>query len=95
MLSKNEIKDIQSLRHKKSREDTGLFIAEGPKITGELVRLVPQQVKKLYALKGWIDSNQQLITQIEYEIISETELQRLSQLQTPKEATVACTTLIL
>ena len=86
MLSKNEIKDIQSLRHKKSREDTGLFIAEGPKITGELVRLVPQQVKKLYALKGWIDSNQQLITQIEYEIISETELQRISQLQTPNEA---------
>jgi TrmH family RNA methyltransferase len=86
MLSKNEIKDIQSLRHKKSREDAGLFIAEGPKITGELVRLVPQQVKKLYALKDWIDRNQQLLTKIEYEIISENELQRLSQLQTANEA---------
>ena len=57
MLSKSEIKDIQSLRHKKSREETGLFIAEGPKITGELVSLVPQQVKKIYGLQNWVDEN--------------------------------------
>ena len=45
MLSKNEIKDIQSLRHKKFREETKLFVAEGPKIAGELLTLFPQQFK--------------------------------------------------
>jgi hypothetical protein len=51
MLSKNEIKSVQSLRYKKSREETRWFVAEGPKITTELVQLVPQQVKQLYALQ--------------------------------------------
>ena len=85
MLSKSEIKDIQSLRHKKSREETGLFIAEGPKITGELLRSVPQQVKKVYGLENWVEENKQLLSNVDFEIISETELERLSQLQTPNE----------
>ena len=85
MLSKSEIKDIQSLRHKKSREETGLFIAEGPKITGELLRSVPQQVKKIYGLENWVEENKQLLANADFEIISETELERLSQLQTPNE----------
>src|SRR5215213_6572542 len=83
MLSKNEIKDIQSLRHKKQREETRLFIAEGPKIIGELLTIIPHQFKKIYALEEWINENKKLLTQTEHEIISETELERLSQLQTP------------
>jgi len=85
MLSKNEIKDIQSLRHKKFREDTKLFVAEGPKIIGELLTLFPQQFKKVYGLKEWVEENNRLTSKVEYEIISETELERLSQLQTPNE----------
>src|SRR6186997_2010203 len=85
MLSKNEIKDIQSLRHKKSREETGLFVAEGPKITGELLTIVPHHVKKVYGLKEWIGENKKLLAASDHEIISETELDRLSQLQTPHE----------
>ena len=85
MLSKNEIKDIQSLRHKKLREEAKLFVAEGPKITGELIMLVPQQFKKLYCLKEWLVENSHLTNKVEYDIVSETELERLSQLQTPNE----------
>ena len=85
MLSKNEIKDIQSLRHKKFREETKSFVAEGPKITGELLMLLPQQFKKVYGLKEWVEENNHLVSKVEYEIVSETELERLSQLQTPNE----------
>ena len=85
MLSKNEIKEIQSLRHKKFREETKSFVAEGPKITGELLMLLPQQFKKVYGLKEWVEENKHLVSKVEYEIVSETELERLSQLQTPNE----------
>jgi RNA methyltransferase, TrmH family len=86
MLSKNEIKDIQSLRHKKQREETRLFIAEGPKIIGELLTIVPHQFKKVFAIQRWIDEHAKLLSQTEYEAISETELERLSQLQAPNQA---------
>ncbi|MBR1889162.1 MAG: RNA methyltransferase [Alloprevotella sp.] len=36
MLTKNEIKHIRSLHQARGRKDTGLFIAEGPKVIGEL-----------------------------------------------------------
>src|SRR5687768_16858159 len=85
MLSKNEIKDIQSLRHKKFRQDAGLFVAEGPKIVGELLTITPHQVKKVFGLKEWVDENSRLLTNNDVEIISETELERISQLQTPNE----------
>jgi TrmH family RNA methyltransferase len=85
MLSKNEIKDIQSLRHKKSREETGLFVAEGPKIVGELLMVAAHQAKKVYCLKEWLDENRNLLSNSDFEIISEIELERLSQLQTPNQ----------
>ena len=37
MLSKNDVKNIKSLEQKKFRREKGLFIAEGPKLTGELL----------------------------------------------------------
>lgn len=36
MLSRNKIKQIRSLETRKGREKTGLFVAEGPKIVGDL-----------------------------------------------------------
>ena len=38
MLSKNELKYIQSLCQKKQRQAEGLFIAEGTKLVAELVK---------------------------------------------------------
>ena len=55
MLSKNEIKDIQSLSQKKFRDALKLFVAEGPKIVGELIQLVPDKVESIYATPEWID----------------------------------------
>lgn len=85
MLSKKEIKDIQSLSHKKFRDELNLFVAEGPKIVGELVELIPQQIEKVYAVKSWIEANQSLTQRTDLVEVSNSELERLSQLQTPNQ----------
>ena len=81
MLGKNEIKDIQSLSHKKYRDEKGLFIAEGPKIVTELLELAPQQLVSLYATREWLDKSGSTLTTAT--VVSDNELERISQLQTP------------
>lgn len=80
MLSKKEIKDIQSLDLKKFREEQRLFIAEGAKIVSELIDIIPQQIVKVYALAAW--ANENVRKNIPVEIISDIELEKISQLQT-------------
>ena len=38
MISKNQIKLIRQLEQKKYRQREGLFVAEGPKVVGDLMR---------------------------------------------------------
>ena len=83
MLSKKEVKDIQSLAHKKFRDETGLFVAEGPKIVSELIELAPGQVACIYATEGWLQQQNGL--QVPVQPISPIELQKISGLQTPNE----------
>lgn len=85
MLSKNEVKDIQSLSQKKFREERGLFLAEGPKTVSELLTLMPAQAERVYALPGWIEANAQLAGAQQVVEINEAELERITQLQTPNQ----------
>ena len=84
MLSKKEIKDIQSLSHKKFRAELKLFIAEGPKIVGELLSRVPGQVRMIYATAEWKAMQEQQVA-IPITVITDAELERISQLQTPNQ----------
>ena len=54
MISKNELKYIQSLYHKKVRDEAQLFIAEGVKLVEELLRS-DFSIRKIYATKEWAD----------------------------------------
>jgi len=83
MLSKNEIKDIQSLSHKKHREARDLFVAEGPKIVAELVQIAPQQVQKIYAIDEWLQEHPEMENLAAR--ITQQELERISALQTPNQ----------
>ena len=85
MLSKKEVKDIQSLSHKKFRDELNLFVAEGPKIVTEIIELIPEHVEKVYAVKKWIETNHSLLQNINVVEVSVSELERLSQLQTPNQ----------
>lgn len=82
MLSKNEIKYIQSLCHKKQRQEEGLFIAEGPKLVAEVLQSA-YGIKKIYALEGWVQEHGN--AGIEPIIITEIELQKISALQSPNQ----------
>jgi len=86
MLSKNEIKYIQSLGHKKRREEERLFIAEGSKMVAEFIQEKPQQVFRLYATAEFFETHAGAHQINEKHVVSEEELQRISQLQTPNQA---------
>jgi TrmH family RNA methyltransferase len=85
MLVKQKIKYIQTLGQKKFRQQEGLFIAEGPKLVKELLEADLASVKEVYALKDWIDDNQQLLSKTVVTEITEMELERISQLTTPNK----------
>lgn len=81
MLSKNEVKYIQSLFHKKTRDKEQLFIVEGTKLADEFITN-EWQYKKIYATKEWLAKNNHTRDAME---VSEAELKKISQLTTPHE----------
>jgi RNA methyltransferase, TrmH family len=85
MLVKSQLKYIQSLGQKKSRDESGLFIAEGPKIVRELLQDVPGQLTQVYALQEWVQENASLSPQTDIIEVTHSELERISQLTTPNK----------
>lgn len=83
MLSKTKIKYIQSLGQKKFRDAESLFIAEGPKIVDEMLNSSAIVIKEIFAVKDWLSKNQSLPGHIEITEVSDTELEKISQLVTP------------
>lgn len=86
MLTKNEIKYIQSLFHKKQRDEEKLFVAEGPKLAGELLDSQKSSVIHIYATSKWLKNN--LLLTASATEISDIELGKISNLQTPNEVVV-------
>jgi TrmH family RNA methyltransferase len=88
MLSKTIVKYIQSLAHKKLRDEHGVFIAEGPKVVAELLLSKKFICKIICGTKIWMDENESLLKNVSAEDkieISEIELEKISQLQTPNK----------
>jgi TrmH family RNA methyltransferase len=83
MLTKKEIKDIQSLHQKKARDAEGRFIAEGPKIVGELLQTIPHKVDKVYAVDAWVQQHEPLKKLIH--VVNESELQKIAHSTTPNQ----------
>src|SRR5580698_1108683 len=88
MLIKSQVKYIQSLGQKKFRDDDGVFIAEGVKIINELLVASNISVVNLFATENWLQTNDVLLKKIPANKIievKESELERISFLQTPNE----------
>jgi len=80
MVTKSELKYIQSLSDKKVRLETGCFIAEGVKLVGEMIA-TGYPLKAVYALDSWESPDATLeVTRIEA-----FELEKMSMLQTPNQ----------
>ena len=84
MISKNRIKNIRLLAAKKNRDASGLFVAEGPKVVGELLSAF--SCVYIAALPEWLE-RVHLGTSHDCEIdkVSSDELRRVSFLQHPQE----------
>ena len=72
MITRAEILDIKSLATKQGREELGAFIAEGEKLVGE-IRNSELRIRKIYQTKPIF---------AEGEMVSEKEMERISQLKT-------------
>ena len=84
MITKSQVKYIQSLGHKKFRDEEGVFVVEGPKIVGELIQAPGMHLRQLYALKEWTSAGSNHLPEVGVEV-SASELQRLSGLATPNQ----------
>lgn len=86
MISKSQVKYIQSLNEKKFRKEVGMFVAEGPKIIKELLAADSIETVALYATEDWWQAHANLHTILPsakcYEV-SEKELERVSLFMTP------------
>ncbi len=88
MITKSQVKYIQSLGQKKVRDEEAVFIAEGPKIINELLGAVPSSLQVLYATSSWLETNSILLKQVamaNITLVSEAELQRFSLMEAPNE----------
>lgn len=77
MISKNQIKFVRQLEQKKYRKKEGLFVAEGPKVVGDLLR-AGFKAHTIFATSEWESQGQT------FQEVSDEELRRVSFLQHPQ-----------
>jgi TrmH family RNA methyltransferase len=85
MLSKATVKLVSELKHKKCRQESGLFVVEGTKLVAELLAS-KISVKSLFATAQWIDENQNSVSNnTELVMLTENQLEHLSLQQSPQQ----------
>ena len=85
MLSKTHTKYIQSLSHKKFRDESGLFVAEGPKVVMDLLTSGKFVCKEIFALQEWMQWNAETLASLQditIEEVKDFELKKVSLLST-------------
>ena len=85
MITKNQVKYIQSLGQKKSRDEENCFIAEGHKLVNELMTASNCRIAQFYVLKEWVDEHANAKDHGEVIEVSAAELEKISQLTTPNQ----------
>ncbi|UKK54931.1 RNA methyltransferase [Prevotella sp. E2-28] len=78
MISKNQIKFVHQLEQKKYRKKEGLFVAEGPKVVGDLLR-AGFNAQEIYATKEWNNNG------MHAQEVTDEELRKVSFLQHPQQ----------
>ena len=90
MLSKNQIKDIQSLRLKKIRDNKTLFIAEGTKTVTEIIEEKPGIIKTIYATRDFVNKYENKQGDFPFVLVDQEELQKISLQPAPSGALAIC-----
>ena len=82
MLSKNKLKYIRSLSLKKNRDADNVFIAEGPKVVGDLMGCFPCKI--LLGTSEYLANHPHLKAE-EIVEVEQKELEQASSLKTPRD----------
>ncbi|MDR2145366.1 MAG: RNA methyltransferase [Tannerella sp.] len=82
MLSKAKIKDIKALEHKKFRDDSGLFVAEGNKVVDDMIHSF--ECEWLIANASWM-ATQGDIPAKELLLAEKGDIKKISFLKTPQD----------
>lgn len=85
MISKAKIKFIRALEHKKARREEGLFVHEGPKVVGDLMKVASPKI--IVATDQWLGEQGDVLENKGIEIIPvcQEELAKVSFLQHPQQ----------
>jgi TrmH family RNA methyltransferase len=91
-MTKSDIKYIQSLAHKKQREEEGLFVVEGVKMVDELLLNFPDRIIKVYATETWINDRKKIVKKYKcFDCVDLESLERISFLHTANEVVALVT----
>ena len=87
MISKSQIKYVNSLNSKKGREEEGCFIAEGMKVVEEFLTggFVAKEIYGVKAIEFKVKGLSVSQTDLKFHVISESELKKISALTTPNQ----------
>ncbi len=84
MITKATVKYIQSLQHKKVRDENNMFIAEGPKVVRELLDTAVFECEQIYCTETWLeglDTNLANRYAERINVIKDFELEKISALK--------------
>jgi len=84
MISRSQIKYINSLKLGKFRNISHTFLAEGPKVVNEILNS-SLEIESIFALRSYLDNYGALLKGLELNEVSETELGKISTLKTPNQ----------
>ena len=82
-MTKNDVKELQSLKQSKGRKERGIFAVEGNKLVEELMNS-QFRVNNVFATEQWVEKNPVLAKRIaDYEIITSKQMEQVSNFVTP------------
>lgn len=84
MLSKSQLKYIQSLHHKKFREEHKAFLTEGTKMLEEALEFAYDKIERIFAVPDWLSEHSSLLDSCQslLQEISPREMEKISSLHT-------------
>ena len=90
MISKNEIKYLKDFSDKKHRYAEQKFVVEGEKMAEELLNHHREFIYRVYATEEFLISHKIALGKLDTYQVTESELQRISQLKTANKVLVLC-----
>ena len=82
-MTKNDVKELQSLRSTKGRKESGIFAIEGNKLVEELLKS-NFKINNIFTTEQWVEKNPVFANKIaDYELVTSKQMEQISNFVTP------------